>query len=286
MKQLISYKIRIILLFIIILVWLFFSYKIFGQEVDNSDCNLTIVEDTKIPLDFWFFTREDILKAYANLRANCPPLQYDDNSNYPQTSYFYDQLIWIGKQKLEWEAESIGLKSDPSGLALKDLWKKAWESSSQEWIDQIPSSLQAEFATIWELLGDYDENKARAYGIYTWSTWLSSKYRALCDLARWIYFNDQVTSNKLWSTTAIVDRIRLDCLNNIDQKMSEISNTQDAYLSKVQSNISQKLQQALNSDTNGQLNEMIETLSDAAQDFGDISKKIDQPMKNCNPTDV
>lgn len=46
------------------------------------------------------------------------------------------------------KAESIGLSSDPSGLALQELYKKSIAASNDDKVNSIPKSLQAEIDAI------------------------------------------------------------------------------------------------------------------------------------------
>lgn len=132
------------------------AISVFSQEEYRNDCNLTLQET--IANDFGFFTKDDIQKAYANMRTNCPSMTPDET--IPQSPYLFDQLIWIGLQKLRGEAEQLGLQSTIDGLAFKSLIETSiTTANSQEVI--IPSALQEEYNKIRNRNGTYDTNKAK-----------------------------------------------------------------------------------------------------------------------------
>lgn len=262
--------------------------QIFGQSQINNDCNLLIHESSSIPQSFWFFTRDDILKSYANLKTNCPPNKAD--STVLNSTYLFDHLVDVGLKKLQWKAETIGLTSDPSGLLLQEVYKKSIAASNDDKVNSIPKSLQAEIEALRQSKTPYSHyyniSKAKSFWIYEWSTGLFAKYNALCDLARGLYFNSQVSIVKGGTTTSIIDQKLINCKNQVTSYIQSELNMQDATLSSVQTNVSRKIVESINLNTKNSLDEISETIQKASNDTTDILKKIDQPLQNCNLTDV
>ena len=260
----------------------------FGQSQMNNDCNLLIHQSSLIPESFWFFTREDILKSYTNLKTNCPPNKAD--GKIISSTYLFDHLVDIWIKKLEWKAESIGLSSDPSGLALQELYKKSIAASNDDKVNSIPKSLQAEIDAIRQSKTPYSHYynipKAKSFWIYEWSTGLFAKYNAVCDLARWIYFNNQVSIVKGWTTTTTIDSKLINCKDNITAIIQNEYNKQDAVLANTQTNVTRKIIESINVNTKNNLDEISDTTQKASNDTTDILKKIDKPLQNCNLTDV
>ena len=70
--------------------------------------------------------------------------------------------------------------------------------------------------------------------------------------------------------------------NKIPQATATATRLQDGLLQQVSADTSSKLGEALNVDTHDQLTELLNTTQDAKNNFVDVSKKIDQPMQECN----
>jgi|GEM_PF-4199363 len=146
-------KHTIIVLSIVCLVG---AISVFSQEEYRNDCNLTLQDS--MADDFGFFTKDDIQKAYANMRTNCPSMTPDET--VPQSPYMFDQLIRIGLQKLRGEAEELGLQSATDGLAFKELVEKSIAAANSQDVT-IPSALQEEYNNIRNRNGSYNTSKAK-----------------------------------------------------------------------------------------------------------------------------
>lgn len=232
-----------------------------------------------MPEDFGFFSKADIEYAFSNMKQNCNWWNKEGNILYSR--YLYDHLIALGKIKLEWKAEQLWLQSDSAGLALLALRDKAKAISNDPNITTIPSLLQVEFDAIWQSTWQYSKDAFRQW-IYVWSSGLYAKYQALCDLARWLYFNPKVTTLAWGTKTPWVNQRYNDCSLQIAQSTSEILTKQWAIQEVVKNDITQKLQEAYNLDTHLQLSELLEVSQTAKNHFVDVTRKIDQPMQECN----
>ncbi len=254
-----------------------------GQEF-RDDCNLILYPKEKLPTSLGFFTPDDIIKAYDNTIANCPPRKTDGNL-LPST-YMFDHLLMIWFAKLSWEAESIWLTSDPAGLAIKQLREKVLVDTNSTTITTIPAALQQEYDAIRNKTWTYLPQLAQA-GVYSWSTWLYSKYMALCDLTRGVYLRVQdVTKVKQGTTSYIVDNSYQQCIQTIEEKLGEVIDKQWAMKFINAQSVTLKIKEAINQDSKEQLNTLMETTEKAKNSFNDVSKKIDQSIQNCNITDV
>lgn len=250
----------------------------------RDDCNLVLQDTNKLPTNLGFFTPDDIIKAYNNTLANCPPNK-PDGSLLPSV-YLFDHLITIGVAKLEWKAETIGLKSDPAGSAIKALREKILQETKNDTIGMIPASFQQEYNTIRDHTGTYLPLLAQA-GVYSGSSGLYSKYSALCSLARWVYLRtNDVVKIKQGSTNYILDNSYYNCIRYTQSLLSNLINTQSSYQYINAQSVTTKIKEAINQDTKEQLNLLKETTENAKNSFNEVSKKIDQSIQNCNITDV
>jgi hypothetical protein len=227
----------------------------------------------------------DACKTYTSTTTTNASSQ-TTSSNYKvlNSAYLYDHLLEVGFAKLSWNADKIWLQNDPSWLALKELTAKILAAATDPNITMTPASVQQQMDIIREPKWVYNESLAKWFGVYAWSTWLKAKYEALCHLARWLYFNTNVTLNKGWSTTWQMDQKLINsCIGNkIPQATATATRLQDGLLQQVSADTSSKLGEALNVDTHDQLTELLNTTQDAKNNFVDVSKKIDQPMQECN----
>lgn len=257
------------------------AISVFSQEEYRNDCNLTLQET--IANDFGFFTKDDIQKAYANMRTNCPSMTPDET--IPQSPYLFDQLIWIGLQKLRGEAEQLGLQSTIDGLAFKSLIETSiTTANSQEVI--IPSTLQEEYNKIRNRNGTYDTNKAKNEWVYEWSTGLYSRYLALCDLSWWITFNPSVVNTVAGTKIVAINNKYNTCIEDIEKiivpAQQNIINTSTQVINE-HTKIS--LQESMNTYSKNELDTIIDTMNNTKNNFVDVSKKASAwwVMTNCNP---
>ncbi len=257
------------------------AIKGFSQEEYRNDCNLQLQEIAMT--DFWFFTKEDIEKAYANMRSNCPPMRPDET--VPQSAYFFDHLIWIGLKKLEGEAETIWLKSSDDWLKFKELVTKSISiTTTQE--GTIPSLLQNQYEAIRDRDGVYNASKARYQWIYEWSTWLYAQYLALCDLARGLNFNSEVVKTVAWTKTIALNTKYNSCLEDITRTaVATQQNRIDASTQVVNGQAKSTLQESMNIYSQQKNAEIRDQLQKAQTDYQDISTKAwaGWAMKDCNP---
>lgn len=271
-------KHTIIVLSIVCLVG---AISVFSQEEYRNDCNLTLQDS--MADDFGFFTKDDIQKAYANMRTNCPSMTPDET--VPQSPYMFDQLIRIGLQKLRGEAEELGLQSATDGLAFKELVEKSIAAANSQDVT-IPSALQEEYNNIRNRNGSYNTSKAKNEWIYEWSTGLYVRYLALCDLAWWITFNPSVVNTVAGTKVVAINNRYNTCIEDIEKiivpAQQNIVNTSTQVVNE-QTKVS--LQESMNTYSKSELDAIIETTNNAKNNFVDVSKKASAwwAMKNCNP---
>ncbi|HNG97123.1 MAG TPA: hypothetical protein PLW93_02520 [Candidatus Absconditabacterales bacterium] len=275
-----SFTISIISVLLIIISLLGWSQFGYSQEYRN-DCNLLLTKT--IPTNLGFFTKEDIESAYANMQTNCPPNKSDNQ--VPSSQYMYDHLLWIGFKKLAGTAESLGLKSDPAGLELRAMREEITEGSAKDSITELPATYQERYHKLRQATGTYSIILAQE-GYYTGSTGLYTKYQALCDIIRGMMFNPLIVQGKQGYTSAILDQKTNECIHNyIPQHINIIANTQQSATTINAHIIKTKIQEAINSDSQEQLNDIIKTTEQAKNDTAAVTKKIDQKMDQCNITD-
>ncbi|MFA7284256.1 MAG: hypothetical protein WC004_00340 [Candidatus Absconditabacterales bacterium] len=271
-------KHTIIVLSIVCLVG---AISVFSQEEYRNDCNLTLQDS--MADDFGFFTKDDIQKAYANMRTNCPSMTPDET--VPQSPYMFDQLIRIGLQKLRGEAEELGLQSATDGLAFKELVEKSIAAANSQDVT-IPSALQEEYNNIRNRNGSYNTSKAKNEGIYEGSTGLYVRYLALCDLAWGITFNPSVVNTVAGTKVVAINNRYNTCIEDIEKiivpAQQNIVNTSTQVVNE-QTKVS--LQESMNTYSKSELDAIIETTNNAKNNFVDVSKKASAggAMKNCNP---
>lgn len=288
----------------LVLVWIIWLFSIFidtshSQEFRN-DCNLVTQDLSKITADLGFFDVNDIQKAYDNMCMNCPRdlvngpcrirsngLHFDainDGSNdIPSSQYFFDHLIFIGKLKLEAKADRLGLQNDKQWVLLFQLREEAKKSASGQDIKTIPSDLRDRYNAIWQSTGSYDVQQALSQWIYSGSSGLYAKYNALCDLWRWMYLNKVYFQPKQW-TTYLADTSYNQCKNyTTQQSILNVVNKQQALEITTFTTSFQKIQESMNQYSDAELKWILNTTQELTNNIADVTKKIDQPMKNCNP---
>ena len=246
-----------------------------------------LVEEDKIPEDFGFFTKKDIVKAYQNMIWNCPTNKPDPEKN--TSTLLFDHLVDIGVLKIKWEAESIWLTSDPKWLELKKLREEILSWTQSKDIKTIPSEFQEKYNAIMDKTWSANEQLAKNRWYFSWSSsWLYQKQLLLCELARWLYFNtNEVTKVKQWTTTYNVDTSYNQCKKQlVPNIITQTINKQQSLQITNFKTAMDKIQESVNQYSNTELNTLLDTTQTLTNKMTDISKKIDQKMKNCNPTDA
>lgn len=276
------------------------GYKEIWYSTQYNDCNLILNPDS-IPPSLWLLKKEDIIKAHINMCSNCPVEWWDSecrwiwnekntakNDGKTNTSqYMFDHLVEITISKLQWKAEQEfpGLESDPSGIALKKLWEDIISWANNKDIKTIPSEFLSKYNSIMDSTG----TSVAKNGLYTGSSGLHQKYFRLCEIARWVYFNSTFSNiaTKKWTTTPEVDSRYNICINTyIPNILDQVVTKQQALAITNFSTVMKKIQESVNQYSFTELNTLLETTQTFTNQMTDVTKKIDQKMENCNPTNI
>ncbi len=270
----------VVLLLLAIIGVGFTMYSISYSQEFRDDCNLVLQDDNSLKEDYGFFLKDDIKKAFEQMRWNCPPNIPDQKTL--TSPYLFDHLVAIGKMKLEWSAHTIWLTDDPSWLALQKLREDAKKSANDQTIKTLPSTFRAQYDTIRDMTG----SSSVVNWFYNWSTGLYQKYVQLCDIARGIYLNESIVRVKQWTTSYKVDSSYNQCKKSIsEQSIKNVINKQQALEITTFTTVMQKIQESINIYSDSELKTILETTQGLTNNMSDVTKKIDQPMRNCNPTD-
>lgn len=276
------------------------GYKETGYWTQYNDCNLILNIDS-IPTSLWLLKKEDIIKAHVNMCSNCPLNWWDsecrwtwneknttrNDGNTNTSQYMFDHLVEIIVSKLQGKAEEEfkSLESDPSGIALKKLWEEIIIWANNKDIKTIPSEFLSRYNEIMDITGSATTEN----WFYIGSTGLQQKYHHLCDIARWVYFNPDFSNiaTKKWTTTPEVDARYNICVNAyIPDILDQVVTKQQALAITNFTTVMQKIQESVNQYSFTELNTLLETTQTFTNQMTDVTKKIDQKMENCNPSDI
>ena len=272
----------------------------FSQSLDiiEDDRNLKLKPAEQIPEEFWLLTKKDIENACADMKNNCEgsdKLCYDSQEasstnnwasidpNTPESCYLFDHLVY--KLRIKLNGDNIHVTPDANAVAFRDLLEKAKSiGTSNEII--TPAQLKLQYDELRDRnAADVSEQAQKNWWHYRWSAGLYPKYLALCDIARWIYFNtSEVVWTKLGTTTVPVNNQYLKCKNNIAEFISSKQNEQRTIIEVVKSDIQGKTIDAIITNTQDN-NDQITTAAEQAKNNGvNIYKKAwsSWPMRMCN----
>lgn len=295
LKKTTIYTLILIICVSIGIIW----YKEIWYWTQYNDCNLILNADS-IPASLWLLKKEDIVKAHVNMCSNCPLNWWDSecrwiwnekntakNDGKTNTSqYMFDHLVEIIVSKLQGKAEKEfpWLESDPSGVELKKLWEEIISWANNKDIKTIPS----EFLSKYNIIMDKTGSAIAQNGFYTGSTWLQQKYHRLCDIARWAYLNPKLSNiaTKKWTTSYELDsRYNICVWTYVPNILDQVVTKQQALAITNFTTVMQKIQESVNQYSFTELNTVLETTQTFTNQMTDVTKKIDQKMENCNPTD-
>ncbi len=259
--------IGIFLVINIVLLWNIVILK--AQDTYTNDCWL-IMDENSIYKDYGIFKKEDILRSFNKLKAYCDGLKNSDlekkyDTNIPWYVWIIDYLLFVWENKLLGTADKLWLQNDPSWTLYYN--RKKENQISTTW--DVPAKLFEEYNNIRLPLEKWHVIWVR----YVWSSWLQSKFIALCDNIYAITSQWNIWS-RWWSVASNYVTKKNDCKRYISSLLNKEINIVDNTLEVGKNNIQNNISLWINKYNNQSTNQLINSLQNIKNKYMDSVMKI------------